>query len=284
MDDEARALRPQARKPFDLTPSTGSSRPATPPTGDDSSNADSSSAKEQDDLSSADRSRSIFDLTSPALLGIFSPTALEGSTSPGGTGAQTPTTRLNGAISQDGEFEIAAEKAATELRNRVERPHIPRKHGFRGYVLPLIRRSVLLFIFGMAYGVIITHLHDDPRVTPFTMENTVAFGSWQYMAFWGMGGVALGNLLPWFDGAWENAFGADSRTPEYPQATQSTFGSAPSSRLTNTDWIPMVRGIGAFVGVAFAIVSDLTLIILSTIASDNLCSAGYPGNRLFRSP
>ena len=264
MDHETRSLRPKVRRPFELTPSTGSSRPATPPTGDDSSNADEAGTKEQDgELSSADRSRSVFDLTSPALLGIFSPTTLEGPVSPWGTGAQTPTTRGNGVISQDAGLEVAAEKAAAELRNRAgKRRHVPRKHGFRGVVLPLIRRCVLLFLFGMTYGLIITHLHDDLRVTPFTMEGFVDLGSWQYMAFWGMAGVALGNLLPWFDGVWENALGdgSGSRTAEESPNIyrQTSFGRrARPSWLANAEWSPMVRGIGAFVGVAFAIVSFL---------------------------
>jgi hypothetical protein len=145
----------------------------------------------------------------------------------------------------------------------------PRKHGFVGYVVPLVKRSVLLFVFGVVYGVIITHLHHaDPRMTPITIEDVVDSGSWQYMAFWGAAGVALGNLLPWFDGVWDGTFSAGHGRPQgYGSSGGAQSGSPRSVASLAADWSPMVRSIGAFVGIAFAIVSCLCLSLLFHLRS-----------------
>ncbi|KAL1958740.1 hypothetical protein VTO42DRAFT_3859 [Malbranchea cinnamomea] len=256
METEGRVLRPRPRKTFEFNlPTTESSGPPTPSTEDAPLNLDVSSSKNsnnKDGLSSASRSQSILNLTSPTLLGIYSPTALDTprdeiavSNTPWGTGAQTPNPRVNGTIPEEGEGGGTAAAAAAALRSRTRRHHAPRKHGFKGFVLPLIKRSVLLFIFGMAYGLIITHLHDDLRL-PVTLSNVFDLSSWQYMALWGAAGVGLGSLLPWFDGLWE-----DMSSRGKLQDVRSTLTRSTSSLAA--DWNPMVRGFGAFVGIAFAI-------------------------------
>lgn len=93
----------------------------------------------------------------------------------------------------------------------------------RAAVLVGALRVMSLFVFGVAYGVIVTHLH-----------NTVASAAVdRYYVQWGLAGVALGSLLPWLDG-------------EVPEEDR------PNGRMA---WDPVVRSIGAFVGIAYAIVS-----------------------------
>jgi hypothetical protein len=72
---------------------------------------------------------------------------------------------------------------------------------------------------------------------------------WNYLAVWGVVGVALGALLPWFDGVWESAFGSDA---ELEGALDKVDTKEPGSLK---DWTSVVRSIATFVGIIFAIVS-----------------------------
>ena len=257
--EQPRILRPRPRRPFEFAPpSTESSGPPTPAADDSSSDF-----LEPNDGLSPSRSRSILNLTSSTLLGIYSPTVFESSrddlSTPWGTGAQTPILRATAEDSRPLTF-----AKPTVLRQ--ERAYPPRKHGFRGFFLPLLLRSVLLFFFGVAYGTVITHLHDSPRLTPVKVEN-INHSSWQYVVFWGVAGVALGSLLPWFDVVWEDTLGSRSfggvKPPQNNAAVRINGdignGGQQSPRFANglaAGWNPIVRSVGAFVGIAFAIVSD----------------------------
>lgn len=73
--------------------------------------------------------------------------------------------------------------------------------------------------------------------------------------FWGVAGVALGSLLPWVDTLWEDKFGGTSTLQgaqeDIPDVKADESGS---SGTFGADWTPVVRSVGAFVGIAFAIV------------------------------
>lgn len=136
--------------------------------------------------------------------------------------------------------------------------------GYQNIFLALALRTILLFVSGVAYGVIITHLQDDQRLAPVKVTG-IKRDSWAYLIYWGIAGVALGSLLPWVDVLWEETLGTaegigitkamngtsissgrDSEKDEGPTSpTGSGFGA---------NWNPVVRSIGAFVGIAFAIV------------------------------
>ncbi|KAK2834901.1 hypothetical protein FQN49_006802 [Arthroderma sp. PD_2] len=272
MEQEGRVLRPRARKTFEL-PSAESTAPPSPMPEDANKemfagNNGSLNGKDKDGLLSATRTRSDINLTSSTLLGIYSPTAFDGSredrdipgATPWGTGAQTPSLREstiyekgNGKENANGNghsFSADQKRQLYKLeqeRQRQNQADARRKHrGFvRGYLLPTLQQSGLLFIFGVIYGVIIMHLHDSPQMAsllplhiPVRVE-AINFGLvwWHYLVFWGVVGVALGNLLPWFDVIWEDVMG----------------GKPVKKGVTGAGWNPMVRSIGAFVGVAFAI-------------------------------
>jgi hypothetical protein len=104
-------------------------------------------------------------------------------------------------------------------------------------------RVIMLFCFGLAYGGIIAHLHDNRNVAPIKVTG-LNRASWRYLAFWGVAGVVMGSLLPWVDEIWGTE---DSTTSESTSAETRPRG------LNAVEWNDVVRSVGAFVGVAFAI-------------------------------
>lgn len=150
-------------------------------------------------------------------------------------------------------------------------------------------RTTLLFALGMGYGVLVTRLPNGDSVT----GGLGLGHSWRYLTFWGAAGVVLGRLLPWFDQVWEETFGKRARVirkvekerrraaaaAEAAAALLQLPGSKPSVRRSSVsatipatqteqepsteggiitsppeaDWPLVVRSIGAFVGIVFAI-------------------------------
>ncbi|KAK3956896.1 insulin-induced protein-domain-containing protein [Pseudoneurospora amorphoporcata] len=139
-------------------------------------------------------------------------------------------------------------------------------------------RTILLFVLGMGYGVLVTRLPNGDNVTG-------GYG-WRYLTFWGAAGVVLGRLLPWFDQVWEETFGKRARVTKQEKERRRAAAAAeaaaallqqPPSKSSprkasvttiptevgssdtgvtsppEADWPLVVRSIGAFVGIVFAI-------------------------------
>lgn len=260
MTDPLPILRPLPRRPFELTPaSTEPSEPASPaPETTDPIYLD---AKANSNVSPS-RTRSLLNLTSSTLFGIYSQTPHDTSrneaSTPWGTGAQTPSQRPS------------IDESRPLGGARGERPQLKRlssqvHSGHTNIFLALALRTILLFVSGVAYGVIITHLHDDQRLAPVKVAG-IKRDSWAYLIYWGIAGVGLGSLLPWVDVLWEETLGTAAGVGMIKPMNGSSMSSGsnsekderPSSRTGSgmgADWNPVVRSIGAFVGIAFAIVS-----------------------------
>lgn len=253
MAESNNVLRPTPRRPFDLTPvSTDSSAPPTP--SPENANAELLENK-LNGLPTSSRSRSFLNLTSSTLFGIYSPTGYEVSreepTTPWGTGAQTPSFRT----SDDGNRpqDIANWQAANS-QQIAHHARIP----WPEYIGLLLIRAAVLFGFGLAYGAVITRLHENDKVAPVKVK-AINRDSWQYLAFWGISGVVLGNFLPWIDNNAPDTTVVSSRPlsngrPKHA-VPMDKGASGPTSNNLGADWNPVVRSIGAFVGIAFAIVS-----------------------------
>ena len=109
-----------------------------------------------------------------------------------------------------------------------------------------------LYIFGVVYGVIVSHLHETRQLAAVHVEG-VDRRSAAYLASWGLFGVALGSLLPFVDLVWDAR-----RSKEGGDETETETHDSPISEQIND----VVRSVAAFVGIAFAIVRslhDLTL-------------------------
>jgi hypothetical protein len=254
-------LRPTPRRPFDLNV-TGATPPESTTPADPGEQASPSpfhlDAKTNvADQGSFSRTRSILNLTSSTLFGIYSPTAYnerEEPSTPWGTGAETP--RERGSF--DGLPPAYGGRNGASLHRMKSSQHIPTTP-LPAHILNLVLRIVLLFCLGMGYGVLVTHLHNDRRLAPFQVEGIIKPSyNWSYLVFWGVAGVGLGSLLPWVDTMWEdtamNTKIASEKDRNSPLEDEETSSSA--SGLA-ADWNPVVRSIGAFVGIAFAIVSSL---------------------------
>lgn len=141
----------------------------------------------------------------------------------------------------------------------------------------IIWRIALLFSIGMCYGLMVSQLQNEGEQTiqggGMYMENILRKAraaesyNWKYLAFWGLAGVGFGGLLPWVDKFWEEIrpeLAADGKEKE----TQTTKVKAKKTPVLAADWNPVVRSIGVFVGIAFAIVSS-TFILNSTKPPNN---------------
>ena len=278
--DQPSILRPIPRRNFEITPASPvSSSPPSP--------LPESSPQHLDPRSSTDappsRTRSILNLTSSTLFGIYSPTGYgdrEEPSTPWGTGAQTPIRQGSG------ERLVSLEYDKPRSQRRSSSQHRPHNLGFTNFFLPLALRSLLLFAFGIAYGIIITHLHDDQRLAPVKVEG-INRHDWRYLVFWGVAGVGLGSLLPWVDLLWEEKLGQDApqapskrpnRTRDMDDGSPRPVMPARAGSGLGADWNPVVRSVGAFVGIAFAIVGPPST-YPSGLFTDSPSSANCPGSR-----
>ncbi|KAI9167505.1 Protein NSG2 [Paramyrothecium foliicola] len=267
-DDGPQIVRPVPRRPFNTklttaTPPSESSSPSSPAPEQQSSQLlfPESQQEEQPSLS---RLQSFTNLTAPTLLGIYSPESpnsdraffdrgetstpwgLTESNTPWGTGAQTPIKRPN---LDDATYELMVDRSHLtrrrssfrEVENFGGSPQAPS-------VSSLTLRTSLLFLLGVGYGILVTHFHDEQGIGSLSTGIIRPGYNWKYLTFWGVAGALLGSLLPWFDGVWEESFERSSKGVATKEGEYS-----PKKEDASTDLALVVRAIGAFVGIAFAI-------------------------------
>jgi len=258
-DDAMPELKPRPKRRFELSNSTPSS-PASTPLAEYQSGAPQpgllqTGANTVDGASTPSRTRSILNLTSSTLFGIYSPTGYaterEEPTTPWGTGAETPVDtspkasmlNLPDTVLYNGPDGPKRRRRSTAVQMNFHH-HRPRT-GLKGYWLPLFGRSVALFSVGVLYGLLISHLHDRQQLAPVKVEG-IDHSAWYYLVFWGCLGVVLGHALPWFDAVWT----ADEDQDIEEMEEQN---SAKRENRGMGSWNDVVRSIGAFVGIAYAI-------------------------------
>lgn len=114
----------------------------------------------------------------------------------------------------------------------------------------------VLFALGVGYGLLLSRLQDGSRWRSLT-EGIAFHARWNlpYLVFWGVAGVVLGALLPWFDRVWEDKFGGEegSSAIETEQDGSVPVDEQCSSPSASSDWTLIMRAIGAFVGIVFAL-------------------------------
>jgi len=256
-------LRPTPRRPFDINVTSATPPESTTPadSGEHTSPNYLDAKTNVADQGSFSRTRSILNLTSSTLFGIYSPTGYnerEEPSTPWGTGAETPRER--------GSFDGLPPTYGSRndpLHRRKSSQHVSTTP-LPNHILNLTLRIVLLFCLGMGYGVLVTHLHNDQQLAPFQVEGIMKPSyNWSYLVFWGVAGVGLGSLLPWVDTMWEDTSSNPELAPEKERlSTIEDEDTGNSTSGLGADWNPVVRSIGAFVGIAFAIVSSQAFPVL----------------------
>lgn len=241
-EDNPQLLSPQPQRPFTVSSSSLSdSSPSTP--------ADPSSD------TFASRTRSVLNLTSSTLFGIYAPTDYDSNR----TDPPTPSTPLPRTTLEDDKRPPVIGAFERPGLRRTPSSSQPRHPSALRKLAQILLRSCLLFGFGVAYGAIISHLHDHEQVAPVHVEGMLPRWSWAYLAAWGGVGVLLGGLLPWVDVLWEDVLGIDKEafpsgdTEEGTEKKEEDRRQGFDNRGLGADWNPVVRSIGAFVGIAFAI-------------------------------
>ncbi|KKY38851.1 putative insig domain-containing protein [Diaporthe ampelina] len=264
-------FRPIARRPFELglmspTPPDDGSAPPSP-----TSNANQGpslldprafTGPAEDSIS---RAASFKNLTSSTLAGIYSHNisgypasdtvyGSEPPDTPWGTGAETPATAARGSV-DDSIYRLVKDRSSllkrrrsSALSNRSGQSLLQQQGSPTQTALSLGLRTAFLFVLGLGYGAILSRLSTEQQWASFPVEGIIRhrYNS-AYLACWGVFGVALGSLLPWFDGKWEQTFEKDKDEGE------EDFNG--EEEEPGTDWALVVRGVGAFVGIVFAIVS-----------------------------
>ncbi|KAI1654529.1 insulin-induced protein-domain-containing protein [Daldinia decipiens] len=279
-DDGPPLLRPIPRRPFNLIP-----REPTPPNDDlpapipsagsghvpllnlESLNSRLLSMRNTgftSESTTISRTDSALNLTGSTLAGIYSPSIwgkdkfYMGPDEPGtpwGTGAETPAKNLS---MDEPNYEIQKERAQPARRQSSLRPVVrPQPLSTLQRVFYHGSRSLLLTGLGVLYGILAVQLRDRQIAAGALEAHNLLRSSdgsydWRYMAFSGVCGIVMGSLLPWFDGVWERIFGSDDVVVESP-VEQSVEDEAIKEPASFTDWALAIRGIGAFVGIAFAI-------------------------------
>ncbi|KAI0802541.1 hypothetical protein GGR55DRAFT_700571 [Xylaria sp. FL0064] len=200
---------------------------------------------------SISRAQSVMNLTSSTLMGIYEPTTYDNDkytpgnelNTPWGTGAETPARGLD--VNEP--LTMAEKNRLYPARRRSSAHHT-------AHIQPLSTttslfysglRALLLSGLGVLYGIGVATVRSDRSTLSFRMDNASNYG-WGYMAFWGGSGLTLGCLLPWVDGMWERSVGEGNSGEAIETERDVTV-------RRKTDWALAVRGIGIFIGIAYAI-------------------------------
>lgn len=218
-------------------------------------NGFSSSADSPGSLSRPD---SYMNLTSPTLFGIYSPTTgaggrdpLDDTPTPWGTGAQTPIRRPS---VDEVTYDLMRDRAPyTPRQSFIRSGRSPRSApGSAPGAMSRAIRVTVLFVLGLGYGILVSHFQYEPRHPLASLPEDILSRTtnWKHLVFWGIAGVFLGSLLPWLDKIWENSFG--DRTTESPVDINHGSRKDEGPGLV-TDWALVMRAVGAFVGIMFAI-------------------------------
>ncbi|KAK5076072.1 hypothetical protein LTS08_002583 [Lithohypha guttulata] len=262
--DTPQLHRPLPRRAFDLTPiSADSSKPPSPAA--EAQNAELLMNDRSELSPPPSRTRSILNLTSSTLLGIYS-NATDGGrgdelNTPWGTGAQTPSLSHRQSADVD-RLQVPSFPFSNETSRKPVVRKAPKKT-VKNFYLPLLTQTIMLFAFGLGFGSLLTHLHKTQQITPMPVPRG-GTNSRHYQIAWGILGVILGNALPQLDSLLDDddaiTGGFDTKTTQY-QHIRSLSGTSQSGKerpsLTDNGlgpmWYSAVRSVGAFAGIAFAL-------------------------------
>ncbi|KAI0976210.1 insulin-induced protein-domain-containing protein [Xylaria arbuscula] len=265
-------LRPIPVRPFNLNNLNNHRAPSPPPQESPSQLPHSGSSLNLDWLNfkllnsrsrmrsesstSISRAQSVMNLTSSTLMGIYEPTTYDSDkytpgvelSTPWGAGAETPAR----VLSMDEPLSMPQKGRLYPVRRRSSAQHSihtpPLSTTTSLFYSSL--RALLLSGLGVLYGIGVATVRGDRSTPAFRVDHVINASkySWSYMAFWAASGLTLGCLLPWIDGIWDAPTGEGNSGEAI-----ETEGDSGKKLRRKTDWALAVRGIGIFIGIAYAI-------------------------------
>ncbi|CCU76534.1 INSIG domain-containing protein [Blumeria hordei DH14] len=115
-------------------------------------------------------------------------------------------------------------------------------------------RILFLFGIGVGYGLIIQHIHNETHSKPLQAGCLIQSGTnWKYLTFWGISSLGLGSLLPLVDRVFFENGSAPLKTIHGQDFKQNEYTKNETKSVLDQGWTPIVRSIGTFFGIAFAI-------------------------------
>jgi hypothetical protein len=206
------------------------------------------------------RNKSFLNMTSSTLYGIYdevSSSTTSVADTPWGAGAETPARRsvdygtgaFGGMGSPDGGLAIKELARRGTVEGQYRSPRLKagqsrHRHGV-GTFMVIFGKLASLFLLGAVYGIIVSHLHDSRELAAVHVGG-VNSKSWLYLTGWGLAGLVLGSLLPYVDLMSSSPQSDDVQTAAEEKEPETSLGE---------QWNDVVRSVGAFIGIAFAIVS-----------------------------
>jgi len=238
--------RPKPRRPFELTPLTSMASEGLaldpkldfPPWASDepltacSSSNTSSTNGSTTPIEISKRTKSMLNMTASTLFGIYSHTYGDEPPTPSRLSRANSVVNVADTISLNGSSGAVSNDNNYYSKENSERQHKRKPTS----VSRLIMRLSALFIFGIGYGIIVMQLHNTKTFTPAWWEEIGGYNI-GFLSLWGIVGVILGSLLPWID-----YFLDEPGCRSVDRESEESF-----------DWVQIVRSIGAFVGIAYAI-------------------------------
>ncbi|KAI0190303.1 hypothetical protein F4808DRAFT_29898 [Astrocystis sublimbata] len=206
---------------------------------------------------SISRAQSAINLTSSTLMGIYDPTTYDNDkytpgldwSTPWGTGAQTPARFMT--MDEPDDLPEKTPEHPARRRSSAQQPAPMQPLSTTTAMFYSGLRALLLSGLGVLYGIGVATVRGRRSTEDFRMGQVMRGSSnhsWSFMAFWGMSGLILGCLLPWFDGIWERSTDDSSSG-----CAIETEGDTKTNLRRHTDWAVAVRVIGIFIGIAYAI-------------------------------
>ncbi|KAI1306313.1 insulin-induced protein-domain-containing protein [Xylaria venustula] len=205
---------------------------------------------------SISRAQSVMNLTSSTLMGIYEPTTYDSDkytpgielSTPWGAGAETPArvSNIDEPLSMPQKGRLYPVRRRSSAQHSTNTPPLSTTTSLFYSSL----RALLLSGLGVLYGIGVATVRGGRSTPAFRVDHVINASkySWSYTAFWAASGLTLGCLLPWIDGMWERSTG-DGNTGE----TIETDSDSSKKLRRKTDWALAVRGIGIFIGIAYAI-------------------------------
>lgn len=125
--------------------------------------------------------------------------------------------------------------------------------------LSIALKYSILFIFGIGYGQFVKNLHDNQQVKSHIFDLTKTPILFAFI--WGLHGIFLSTLLPYFDSIFPSGSLARKNADERQKQTQidndqdddNDNEDKESNEKGGNDWVSIVRASTAFIGLAYGV-------------------------------